>query len=545
MAFPPRDQRYQYLRFEGLQYTEGDIVYFKTRLARIYMIDVHKVQVSNFRGLSYFIAEGLSTRMLMEHRDAQGHSVFTSRAWRRRQSWRQFILALGLDTAEEIETVGFSAYWADSARQIPNKGDLRDYWIGISCAGDFLGTASSQAPEKVTVTDLFYLKGMDVGSINIPYLLARYLRRFAAGRKSEALISVVAPALLIIDMTELVRLQICTEFGDTWAYVPPGPARQEGDAGGVAEEALMAPRGGDEDEKMLQAMPPPPRTQGTTFEARVWDYMAAHTERIERFKNAIFKQREEINDRMTEMFGLLKELTTSRTPEKVLIREDVNFPIIKNVNSISLARGEEERSDKIDVATGNDIENPTKQKWGCKIRRKCHALSTYMKLTDKRLAETDIKLSLASHSYIYPLGITEDILVEVVEHVYLVDFVILGIKKDKKRPFILRTPFLTMAKAVIKFNKGTITLRSGKSKISFHRIPESFCKIERGVKNDIDPIAPTMNVNRLVMKWKERIKKLHLEREMKFNQWKSKNFKSKHHALVKVEGEMNDEGEFT
>ncbi|GKA37065.1 hypothetical protein Tco_0723630 [Tanacetum coccineum] len=38
--------------------------------------------------------------------------------------------------------------------------------------------------------------------------------------------------------------------------------------------------------------------------------------------------------------------------------------------------------------------------------------SAYMKLTDERHAETDIRLSLASHSYIYPLGITEDVLVE-------------------------------------------------------------------------------------------------------------------------------------
>ncbi|GJX75148.1 zinc finger, CCHC-type containing protein [Tanacetum coccineum] len=43
-------------------------------------------------------------------------------------------------------------------------------------------------------------------------------------------------------------------------------------------------------------------------------------------------------------------------------------------------------------------------------------------------------------------------------------FVILeDIKEDKKRPFILGTPFLTKAKAVIKFDKGTITLRSRKS----------------------------------------------------------------------------------
>nr|GEY52017.1 hypothetical protein [Tanacetum cinerariifolium] len=101
-----------------------------------------------------------------------------------------------------------------------------------------------------------------------------------------------------------------------------------------------------------------------------------------------------------------------------------------------------------------------------------------------------------------------------------------------------------MDKAVIKFDKGTITLIFGKSKISFHRIPESLYKIERGVKNDIDPIVPTMTVHRLVLEWKERIK-LHLEREMKFDQWKSKNFKGKHPAIVKVKCEMDNEREVT
>ncbi|GKD75315.1 hypothetical protein Tco_1333597, partial [Tanacetum coccineum] len=60
---------------------------------------------------------------------------------------------------------------------------------------------------------------------------------------------------------------------------------------------------------------PQPQALGTTFEARVRDYKAAHPKRMKRFENDIFKQREEINDRMTEMFGLLKELTASRTPE--------------------------------------------------------------------------------------------------------------------------------------------------------------------------------------------------------------------------------------
>ncbi|GJZ53743.1 MAK10-like protein [Tanacetum coccineum] len=129
-----------------------------------------------------------------------------------------------------------------------------------------------------------------------------------------------------------------------------------------------------------------------------------------------------------------------------------------------------------------------------------------MKLTDERPTETDIQLSLASHSYIYPLGIAEDVLVDVAGYVYPVDFVILDIKEDEKRPFILGTPFLTTAKAVIKFDKGTITLRSGKSKISFHRIPGSLCKAKKEIKNNIEPIAPTMTANRLVLEWEENIK---------------------------------------
>ncbi|GJU72812.1 zinc finger, CCHC-type containing protein [Tanacetum coccineum] len=170
--------------------------------------------------------------------------------------------------------------------------------------------------------------------------------------------------------------------------------------------------------------------------------------------------------------------------------------------------------------------------------------STYMKLTDERPAETDIRLSLASHSYIYPLGIAEDVLVEIVEHVYPIDFVILDIRENENRPFILGTPFLTTAKASIKFDTGTITLRSGKHKVSFHRIPDSSNVTDKGVKNDIEPIAPTMTVNRLVLEWEEKIK-LHLEREMQFNQWRSKNFKGMHPTLIATKEGMDDEGEVT
>ncbi|GJS92528.1 hypothetical protein Tco_0799496 [Tanacetum coccineum] len=209
MALPPRDQRHQYLR----------------------------VQVFNFGGLPDLMAEGLSARMLMEHMDAQefGEAVldldmlgalqFQLGGARRRLSWRQFISALGLHTTEEMETVRFGAYWAKSVRQIPDKGDLRDYWIGIS-----LLEISLAQPRLTLRLGIRFLGWMDVGSVNIPYLLARYLRLFVAGRKSEALISggqfvarlakhfgllmeerlrgsiVIAPELPIINMTELVRV---------------------------------------------------------------------------------------------------------------------------------------------------------------------------------------------------------------------------------------------------------------------------------------------------------------------------------------------------
>ncbi|GKB97335.1 hypothetical protein Tco_0983472 [Tanacetum coccineum] len=173
MALTPRDQRHQYLRYEGLQYRDTDILDFESRLTRIYMREVHRVHVFDFGGLPDLMADRLSGRMLMGHRDAQGVSLFTSRAWKR-------------------------------------LFDIRGPLIGISSVRDFLGTTPSyttirdlilrlchrliacsiagrsQAPEKVTMTDLFYLRGMDVGSVNVPYLLARYLRLFAAGRKSGA-----------------------------------------------------------------------------------------------------------------------------------------------------------------------------------------------------------------------------------------------------------------------------------------------------------------------------------------------------------------------
>ncbi|GKC50854.1 hypothetical protein Tco_1073599 [Tanacetum coccineum] len=173
IALPPRYQRHQYLRYEGLQYTDVDIANFEMRLARIYKREVHRVQ-------------------------------------------------------------------------IPDKGDLRDYWIRISSTGDFLGTTPSytsirdltlrmchrliacsiegrsQAPEKVTVTDLFYLRGMDVGLVNCVARLAEHFGLLTEERL-QGLIMIVRE-LPVIDMTELVRLKDAP-IDDEGAMAVPAPVQ--------------------------------------------------------------------------------------------------------------------------------------------------------------------------------------------------------------------------------------------------------------------------------------------------------------------------------
>ncbi|GJV71493.1 MAK10-like protein [Tanacetum coccineum] len=284
---------------------------------------------------------------------------------------------------------------------------------------------------------------------------------------------------------------------------------------------------------------PQPEALGTNFEARVRDYMAAHTERMERFENAIFKQREEINDRMTKMFGLLKELTASQTPGKMRKRNVKDHKVVSknamkfNVSDAAVPLKKSNKEKEAENRTKNEpVESVEKKLTQIKEEELMEAPNSqsvgyYLKhKINKKLVEGLIENQRFNESVSHPNrrfkthgcpGIAEDVLVDVAGYVYPMDFVILDIKEDKQRPFILGTPFLTIYKAVIKFDKGMITLRSGKSKISFHKIPETRCRIKKGTKNEIDLIALTMTINRLVLEWAERIK-LHQEKEMKLDQ---------------------------
>ncbi|GKC10843.1 hypothetical protein Tco_1007625 [Tanacetum coccineum] len=204
MAIPLREQRHPFLRYEGLQYTEADIEDFKTRLTRIYMKEVYMVQVFDFGGLPNLMAGGLSARMLIEHRDAQG---------------------IGISSVGDFlsTTPSYTTIWDPILR-------LCHRLIACSIAG------RSQTLEKVTVTDLFYLRGIDIGSDNVPYLLARYLRLFAARRKSGAHIS---GGQFVARLAKHFRLLTAEILGGL--TVAMGPERQPDAAAGAPAVTEDAP----------------------------------------------------------------------------------------------------------------------------------------------------------------------------------------------------------------------------------------------------------------------------------------------------------------
>ncbi|GJY25670.1 hypothetical protein Tco_0400396 [Tanacetum coccineum] len=89
---------------------------------------------------------------------------------------------------------------------------------------------------------------------------------------------------------------------------------------------------------------------------------------------------------MTEIFGLLKELATSRTPKKVLIREEAKFLVTKNVNSISLARNEEEGNNKTDETPDNTkMPNETEM-----LVRKAEAMNEAKNGAEKKSIKTPV-----------------------------------------------------------------------------------------------------------------------------------------------------------
>nr|GFA66109.1 reverse transcriptase domain-containing protein [Tanacetum cinerariifolium] len=94
--------------------------------------------------------------------------------------------------------------------------------------------------------------------------------------------------------------------------------------------------------------------------------------------------------------------------------------------------------------------------------------SLYAKLSLKTLKPTKISVRLAYRSFRYPVGIAENMLIEVGKFTFPSDFVILKMEEDNKVPLILGQPFLHTADVVIRVKQKQLNLRVGTKRMIFN-----------------------------------------------------------------------------
>ncbi|GJV76283.1 reverse transcriptase domain-containing protein [Tanacetum coccineum] len=87
--------------------------------------------------------------------------------------------------------------------------------------------------------------------------------------------------------------------------------------------------------------------------------------------------------------------------------------------------------------------------------------SLYAKLSLETLKPTKMSVRLADRSFLYPVGIAKNMLIEVGKFTFPTNFVILEMEEDSKVPLILGRPFLHTADAVIRVKQKQLNLRVG------------------------------------------------------------------------------------
>jgi hypothetical protein len=99
----------------------------------------------------------------------------------------------------------------------------------------------------------------------------------------------------------------------------------------------------------------------------------------------------------------------------------------------------------------------------------------YDSLSFEPLIKTSIVIQLADHSFVYPLGVIEDVLVKIDSLVIPCDFYILDMEHDScdssnNTLILLGVPFLKTANTKIDFGKDTLSMEVGdeKNKFNFH-----------------------------------------------------------------------------
>ncbi|GJX66197.1 hypothetical protein Tco_0300540 [Tanacetum coccineum] len=301
---PPRDQRHPWLRYQVEGYTEDIVHNYEQRLEMIFGRSVNRVYVLDFARLTEGMRQTLDGRLRMVYTGDEGQELFTSHARRRLFEIRaplvwEFILEflgtcrmsdteMGLDVADTLcfQLGGARRRMTWSERLIPDKGDLRDYWVEISSDRDFPGPAPSYIFIRDPVRRLCH-RMISCSISDRGQAPEKYLFRHADGRKSGTRLSgghfigrhaahfglvsdqglrglsVVTRELSMIDLHEIYRLNICERVGDMWAWVALTPKRQLDAAAGAPEDAPAVDEGAQADPAPVQAPQPPPAAPRT------------------------------------------------------------------------------------------------------------------------------------------------------------------------------------------------------------------------------------------------------------------------------------------
>ncbi|GJZ88137.1 hypothetical protein Tco_0659919 [Tanacetum coccineum] len=226
---------------------------FEDRLARIYDRQVHRVHVLDFDVLLEEMDQAMTDRLRMEHTGADGQVMFADSV-------------LDLDTADTFQ---------EPLRRLCHR------LIAFSIA------KRGHAPEKVTNTDLFYLRSLDEGAImNVPYLLAYYLFRHASGRKQGSRMS----GGHFIARLGLVRLRIYDRLGDVVTWVAMGLERQQvrATAGATHVDPKVAQEGVQADPTLVEVAQMPQATASAP--GRVGDRLQRLEEEVHKLGEIVVQQ---------------------------------------------------------------------------------------------------------------------------------------------------------------------------------------------------------------------------------------------------------------
>jgi hypothetical protein len=91
----------------------------------------------------------------------------------------------------------------------------------------------------------------------------------------------------------------------------------------------------------------------------------------------------------------------------------------------------------------------------------------YNDLNLGELEPTGITLQLADMSIRKPLGMLEDVVLDVGSYKVPVDFLVLDMGDENRKSMILGRPFLATAGAIIDVREGTLTFRIGENRVEY------------------------------------------------------------------------------